>query len=119
MNKNEWFQNFRVYIGDDPDYTKNQECPGGPFMRTDDPKSYSTVFLNGSNESMWNYGIEIWCNLEGQYTSIVADLTDLSGQSYEMSICNLGVMGTEYVRVNSVLSSISVEQTESEVFVVD
>ena len=41
--------------------------------------------------------MEIWCNLEGQYTTIVADLTDFSG-AYEMSICNLGVMGTEYVR---------------------
>ena len=67
-------------------------------MRTDDPKNYSTVSISGSDVQMWNYGAEIWCNLEGQYTTIVADLTDLSGQAYEMSICNLGVMGTEYVR---------------------
>ena len=66
-------------------------------MRTDDPKNYSTVFISGVELYMWNYGAEIWCNLEGQYTTIVADLTDLSG-AYEMSICNLGVMGTQYVR---------------------
>ena len=54
---------------------------------------------------MWNYGAEIWCNLEGQYTTIVADLTDLSG-TYEMSICNLGVMGTEYVRDTHLPSTI-------------
>ena len=88
-------------------------------MRTDDPKSYSTVFINGSNEQMWNYGIEIWCNLEGQYTTIVADLTELSGQTYEMSICNLGVMGTEYVRENYVLTSISLGQAETEVIAVE
>ena len=27
----------------------------------------------------WNYGKEVWCNLEGQYTHIVADLTHLAG----------------------------------------
>ena len=48
-------------------------------MRTNDPKSYSTVLLNGEYVSMWNYGAEIWCNLEGRYTTIVADLTELSG----------------------------------------
>ena len=63
---NEWFQNYRLYIGDNPDYQKNPECPGGPFMRTNDPNNYSTVSLNGSDVQMWNYGAEIWCNLEGQ-----------------------------------------------------
>ena len=67
---------------------------------------------------MWNYGAEIWCNLEGQYTTIVADLAILSG-AYEMSICNLGVMGTEYVRIGSVPTSISVEQTENELIAVN
>ena len=66
-------------------------------MRTDDPKNYSKVSRSGVDEEFWNYGAEIWCNLKGQYTTIVADLTQLSG-NYEMSICNLGVMGTEYVR---------------------
>ena len=52
-------------------------------MRTDDLKNYSKVILNGEYVSMWNYGAEIWCNLEGQYISIVADLTDFSGD-YEI-----------------------------------
>ena len=35
--------------------------------------------------------------MEGQYTTIVADLSGLTG-SYEMSLCNIGIMGTKYVR---------------------
>ena len=97
-----------IYIGDDPDYTKNPQCPGGPFMQTNDPKFFSTITLSSISEQFWNYGAEIWCNLEGQYISIVADLTDLSGV-YEMSICNLGVMGTEYDRDSIVQTSISLK----------
>ena len=36
--------------------------------------------------------------MEGQYMTLVFDLSHLRGESYEMSICNLGVMGAEYVR---------------------
>ena len=44
----------------------------------------------------WTYGKEIWCNLEGRYMYIIADLSHLVG-SYTMSLCSLGIMGTEYV----------------------
>lgn len=67
-------------------------------MRTDDPRSYST---SDSGEQLWRYGFEAWCNLEGQYLHIVANLTDLAGQDYEMSICSIGIMGTEYDRGNT------------------
>ena len=40
-SSNEWVQNVEVYIGNSPDYILNKRCPGGPFMRTDDPNSYS------------------------------------------------------------------------------
>ena len=40
VNKNEWFQNYNIYIGNSSDYTKNTKCAGGPFLRTDDPDSY-------------------------------------------------------------------------------
>ena len=46
-----YFQNFRIYIGDDQDWSKNTECAGGPFMTIgsnydgsgwfDDPKAAS------------------------------------------------------------------------------
>ena len=48
--------------------------------------------------NLWNYGAEIWCNTEGQYVSIVADLELISSQPYTMTICSLGLMGVEYVR---------------------
>ena len=58
-----------MHVGNDPDYTKNPKCSGGPFMVVDDPKSYTTgAYTNpekGESGSMWNYGVEIWCNLEG------------------------------------------------------
>ena len=69
-------------------------------MRLDDPDSYSYGYNNSLNngDPFWKYGAEIWCNLKGQYVTLVADLAHLSGQSYEMSICALGLMGVEYVR---------------------
>ena len=65
---------------------------------------------NGGAESgdLWNYGVEVWCNMEGQYTHIVADLQHLDGTEYEQSICSVGIMGTEYVRLNSFQSSVVV-----------
>ena len=32
----------------------------------------------GVSGMMWNYGKEVWCNLEGQYAALVADLNHLS-----------------------------------------
>lgn len=81
-------------------------------MRLDDPNSYTfdlfgedplhntadRVNLGFGVHNIWNYGEEIWCNQEGQYLHIVANLTHLAGEKYEMSICSLGVMGTKYIR---------------------
>ena len=69
-------------------------------MRIENPESYT--FGNKEGEvgvtDLWNYGIEKWCNMEGQYMTVVADLAHLRGQTYEMSICSIGVMGVEYIR---------------------
>ena len=81
------FQNFDVFVGNDPDYTKNTACPGGPFQNPENvAQSFTSVSYNYPNsskkdtdEDMWNHGAEIWCNLEGQYTHIVADLSGLNG----------------------------------------
>ena len=69
-------------------------------MRTDDPDSFTYGEYTATDDSgdLWNYGIEIWCNLEGQFVTLVANLAHLNGESYEMSICSLGVMGAEYIR---------------------
>lgn len=29
----QFFMNFEVYIGPNEDYTKNNKCPGGPWMK--------------------------------------------------------------------------------------
>lgn len=67
-------------------------------MSTDDPHSYTYGEIDEEPDDLWNYGIEKWCNMDGQYMTLVSDLTHLKGQDYEMSICSLGVMGVEYVR---------------------
>ena len=69
-------------------------------MKTSDDSNYSTVSyvddaIPHDNVKVWNYGRENWCNLQGRYTTIVADLSDLSG-NYEMSLCNVAIMGTKY-----------------------
>ena len=49
------------------------------------------------NVQVWNYGKESWCNLEGRYIYIVADLSSHSTNA-DMLLCNLDIMGTKYVR---------------------
>ena len=48
-------------------------------MKTDDPNNYVYGTYNHKSEYFWNYGTEIWCNLEGRYVIMVSDLTHLSG----------------------------------------
>ena len=56
----------------------------------------------------WTYGKEIWCNLQGRYTYIVADLSHLP--DYTMRLCQLGIMGTEYIRSEEIPTQIELEQ---------
>ena len=53
-------------------------------MRTDDSSNYHTWTADAIYNDVWNYGKEVWCNLEGRYMHIVADLSHLAGSSYEM-----------------------------------
>jgi len=52
-------------------------------------KSYKflTIASNGFTGYTWNFGHEVWCNLKGQYLSLVSDMSSKSGQSYEISLC--------------------------------
>ena len=61
---------------------------------------------------MWAYGKEVWCNLEGRYVHIVADLKHLTG-SYTMSLCSVGIMGASYVRDEPLDNKIEVLQGDS------
>ena len=61
--------------------------------------SYTSGIYNfAAPEPFWNYGVEVWCNLEGRYVTLVADLANLKGTSYEQSLCSFGIMGVKYVR---------------------
>jgi len=110
------FQNFEIYIGNSAAYAENPKCPGGPFLTRANSNSYSTK--GGGNT--WKFGLEVWCNMEGRYMFIVADLNHLanrvSGTSglkgssggYEISLCHLAIFGTKYERKSPVPSLIEV-----------
>ena len=72
-----------VYIGNDPDdMLNNEKCPGGPYMVVGDTaNSYAEQYHDLG--FFWNFGAEIWCNREGQYVFIVANVEHLAGQVYE------------------------------------
>ena len=50
-------------------------------MQTNDPTNSHTHITYGITytQPFWNFGKEVWCNLEGRYMHIVADLSHLSG----------------------------------------
>lgn len=62
-----------------------------------DPAIGTSGYVSGSSTT-WSYGTEAWCNLQGRYTHIVADLHRINDLEYSASICSLGVMGTKYSR---------------------
>ena len=64
---------------------------------TTDADSDSWYYDPRFDMDVWPYGIEVWCNLVGQYVHIVADLSHLS-PPYTMSLCSVGIMGTSYTR---------------------
>ena len=105
----ELFQNYEIFIGDNADFTKNTRCAGGPFMHIDDIEN-SWWTKNGS--LVWNFGKESWCNLEGRYIHIVAYLSAYSTNA-SMSLCNLGILGSKYVRKEPLESSFDIEAGKS------
>ena len=64
-------------------------------MKTEDSANYhSYAYSYTTYNDVWNFGKEVWCNLEGRYIHIVADLSHLAGQGYNMELCSVGIMGT-------------------------
>ena len=61
---------------------------------------------------VWTYGKEVWCNMQGQYVHIVADLTHLI-PPYKMSLCNIGIMGASYIRDQPLTEFIEIFEGES------
>ena len=90
-------------------------------MKIYDAKSYTSGSFAGGAVAgdLWNYGVETWCNMEGQYVTIVADLADLSGHAYEMTICSLGIMGVEYVRATPAPTSEDITNNGEKTILID
>ena len=66
-SENKWVINVEVYIGDEVEYADNTKCAGGPFMRPTDPSNFRAGQDNTRHQedSLWNFGFETWCNLQG------------------------------------------------------
>ena len=87
-------------MGNDPIWSNNPECPGGPFLRSDfkDFIDESDTVL-ASDKLVPGYGFEAWCNLPGRFTFFRA--TGLP--SISPNVCSIAVTGTKYVRDKSVV----------------
>lgn len=73
-----------MYIGDHTNYSNNSKCTGGPFLDPNNPATYVYDYMSSVlNEDVfslgigvvWPYGKENWCNLEGRYLHMVADMS--------------------------------------------
>ena len=72
-----FLQNIEIYIGDDPlDHTNNSKCPGGPFLDVEDEDNWYYPYDRGiiTDTIAWKYGKETWCNTEGKFVHIIANL---------------------------------------------
>ena len=87
---------WRVYVGNNPIWSNNPECPGGPFLKSDfkDYMDNSSTVLD-ADKMVPGYGFEAWCNLPGRYTFFRA----ISLPSGNVNICSVAVTGTKYIRV--------------------
>ena len=65
---------------------------------------------------MWPFGKENWVNLQGKYIHLVADMsayTASADDSDTVSVCNLSVFGTKYVRDDPLPTSFTVIRGQS------
>ena len=80
-----FFQNYEIYIGDNSNYAANELCANGPFLDPNDSSSYVYDYSTdvGGHDAygygvgkVWPFGREDWCNLEGRYMHMVADMSN-------------------------------------------
>ena len=60
---------------------------------------------------VWPFGKENWCNLEGRYVHLVADMSRYvasASNSDTVSVCSIGVYGTKYERKSDIVSSVTI-----------
>ena len=92
---------FDIYIGNDATYSNNPKCPLGPFLRN----AYDDYFDESQsiNGYFAAFGFEAACNMEGQYTYLVATNVPTD----YVSICSAAVFGTTYARPTTALTALS------------
>ena len=98
-----FYQNYEVYIGDHSIYSYNQKCAGGPFLDPSNPTTFKLDWrafyyaedpFSVGQGMVWPFGKENWCNLEGRYLFMVADMSQQvssAADSDKVSVCSLGV----------------------------
>ena len=79
-----------MYIGDNLDWSLNAKCTDEPRLAADFNDSYSSLL----GKDVPDYGFEQWCNLPGEYITVVSH----GVPSVEASICSLGIFGTRFYR---------------------
>ena len=88
-------------------------------MTLSDSDSFVDVTKYGDNNNkQFRFGKEVWCNLEGRYMSIVADFTGVGNTwdtDYDIDLCHVAVMGTEYIRTGSLSSSVAMYSDEASI----
>ena len=89
---------FEVYIGNDPLWSNNPKCPGGPHLkRTFDDYHDNWAYREHGKNTSPAFGFEVWCNMAGRYTFFVAT----GVPSVKISICSIAVFGTRYIRAQT------------------
>ena len=73
---------FRIIVGDDPDWRKNYDCSDTPYLEDETALSQS------------NHAMEIWCNISGQYVSLIRSYQDYP-DIVSVTICDFAIMGGE------------------------
>ena len=96
---------WTIYVGNDPIWSNNTPCPGGPHL-TD----FADYYDDSSIVNSWSpaFGFEEWCNLSGRYTFAVTTALPTHG----VRVCDFAVMGTRYIRTTP-LTDVKVVNTDS------
>lgn len=102
---------MKIFIGNSSNYLDNKQC-GGVYLANPDQvdasnPDYTTFSSSKGTNSMWSFGLEAWCNMEGRYLYFEANYSLLTDAT--VSICNLGIMGTKYVRDTPVPTQLTID----------
>ena len=84
-------QDWTVYVGNDPIWSNNTPCSGGPHLT-----GFADYFdeFSVADTNVPSFGFEQWCNLPGQYTFVATTGLPTLG----VRVCDFAVIGTKYIR---------------------